>query len=680
MDQSILKELQSTIVHIHPIVESAVSRAHEAGYDPANALQGLVISDEEVARYLQETPLASPWMSDVIADLPPLEPRSALLQTLVALFQLTDIDLYILLLCLAPELDLRYERVFSYLQDDVNQKRPTVNLMMNLLGTHFASRFAVYDRLLPHQPLRRFRLVQTQPVQGQSGFLAQVLSLDQRMVQYFLGYAQIDARIEDVVCLVDLPQDRLAGLCVADEQTHLMRATLPSAPMILMRGLAGSGQVETAAALCAEHDWTLLQVERVSAELLQKRGDVILREARLQRAGLIFVDWAACLDEAAQPPQPFWQHLVEWESPIFLCVDQEWEPPNALRGRRLLRVAFTIPDYATQRDLWLHYAQCQHATLDVAHAEELARKYNFTPRQIEKSVSAATDQAASSDHKLGLSHLYAGAQAHADLRLGHLARRVVPRHTWSDLILPEDRLQQLREMQIRAQQAHIVQDNMGFGDKIAPHRGVSALFAGKSGTGKTMAAEVIARELGLVMYKIDLSGVVSKYIGETEKNLSTIFDEAQSSNAILFFDEADALFGKRSEVKDARDRYANIEVAYLLQRIEQYDGIAILATNLRQNIDDAFTRRLHFLVDFPFPDTPHRQRIWQTHFPEKAPLDADVDFAELAARYPLAGGHIRNAAVAAAYLSVEDGGTIRMAHIRAAIRREHQKMGRLMTD
>jgi SpoVK/Ycf46/Vps4 family AAA+-type ATPase len=261
-----------------------------------------------------------------------------------------------------------------------------------------------------------------------------------------------------------------------------------------------------------------------------------------------------------------------------------------------------------------------------------------------------------------------------------MARRIIPRYSWDDLVLPPDQIAQLREIRERAQFAYRVQDEWGYGRKVAPTAGVSALFAGESGTGKTMSAEVIAYDLGLVMYKIDLSSVVSKYIGETEKNLSVIFEEAQASNAILFFDEADALFGKRSEVKDAHDRYANIEIAYLLQRIETYDGIAILATNLRQNLDEAFTRRLDFVIDFPFPDTEYRYLIWQRHFPAEAPLAAEVDLDQVAARYRLAGGNIRNAALASAYLAAADGGIITMTHIRHAIRREHQKMGRLLVD
>jgi SpoVK/Ycf46/Vps4 family AAA+-type ATPase len=276
--------------------------------------------------------------------------------------------------------------------------------------------------------------------------------------------------------------------------------------------------------------------------------------------------------------------------------------------------------------------------------------------------------------------LYAGAQAHSTLRLGRLAKQITPRHTWDDLVLPPDRLEQLRELRSRAEHSHLVHETWGYGRKVAPRPSISALFAGESGTGKTMSAEVIATDLGLALYRIDLSGVVSKYIGETEKNLSVIFEEAHASNAILFFDEADALFGKRSEVKDAHDRYANIEIAYLLQQIEDYDGVAILATNLRQNLDDAFTRRLDFVIDFPFPETEYRQRIWERHFPPEVPLSPDINLAAIAERFPLAGGNIRNAALASAFLAADNGRVITMEHILGAIRREHQKMGRLVED
>ena len=222
----------------------------------------------------------------------------------------------------------------------------------------------------------------------------------------------------------------------------------------------------------------------------------------------------------------------------------------------------------------------------------------------------------------------------------------------------------------------MVYGEWGFDSKFSLGKGLNALFAGPPGTGKTMAAEVIARELQLDLYKIDLSQVVSKYIGETEKNLDRIFREARASYSILFFDEADALFGKRSEVKDAHDRYANIEVGYLLQKMEEYDGIAILATNLRQHMDEAFVRRMHVIIEFPFPDEEYRRRIWEVTFPREAPLAEDVDFAKLAGEIKLAGGNIKNIALAAAFYAAEDADLIFARHLMRAAGREHQKIGR----
>jgi SpoVK/Ycf46/Vps4 family AAA+-type ATPase len=263
---------------------------------------------------------------------------------------------------------------------------------------------------------------------------------------------------------------------------------------------------------------------------------------------------------------------------------------------------------------------------------------------------------------------------------GHLdgvAVRIRPRRGWDDLVLPPDDVRQLRELAARHRRRDIVYGQWEF--PSVPSTGVVALFAGPSGTGKTLAAEVVAGVLGLDLYKVDLSAVVSKYIGETEKNLERIFGAAAAGDLVLFFDEADALFGKRSEVSDAHDRYANIEVAYLLQRLETYDGLVVLATNLQRNIDQAFLRRISVAIDFVLPEEPERRAIWARAFPAAAPVDGiDVDF--LARQFKVSGGIIRNAALGAAFLAADDGGAITMRHAVLAMKREFQKMGRLRTE
>ena len=259
--------------------------------------------------------------------------------------------------------------------------------------------------------------------------------------------------------------------------------------------------------------------------------------------------------------------------------------------------------------------------------------------------------------------------------LEQLAQRIRPSRGWDDIVLSPDRLRHLRGIVDRYRYASTVFDEWGFSDK--PSRGLVAMFSGPSGTGKTLAAEIVAGELGLDVFKLNLSAVVSKYIGETEKNLEQIFDAAGSGNVVLFFDEADSLFGKRSEVKDARDRYANIEVSYLLQRLERYDGVVLLATNFEKNVDDAFLRRIHARIEFPVPGAEEREQIWIRNFPAGAPLD-DIDFAFLAAQFEMPGGAIRNAVVHGAFLAAADGERISMRHAVQAVAREYRKMGRLL--
>jgi len=274
--------------------------------------------------------------------------------------------------------------------------------------------------------------------------------------------------------------------------------------------------------------------------------------------------------------------------------------------------------------------------------------------------------------------IWAACREQASRRLDALAQRVVSRYGWDDIVVPEDVGRQLREIADQVASRPIVYDTWDFGSRLVRGRGISALFAGGSGTGKTMAAEILANHLELDLYRIDLASVVSKYVGQTEKNLREVFDAAEESGAILFFDEADALFGKRTEVRDSHDRFANIELDYLLQRMEVYHGLAILATNRKSALDRAFLRRLRFLVDFPFPDYASRRRIWSGVFPAHAPCVA-LDFDGLA-RMEITGGNIRNIAVNAAFLAAASETGITMQHIAHAARREYAKIDKLVTE
>lgn len=387
-----------------------------------------------------------------------------------------------------------------------------------------------------------------------------------------------------------------------------------------------------------------------------------LREAALFRA-------VAHLDGVDEIDETVWRRAVlrsvAGAGPVVLAGRQPW---TAEPGFGVTPVSFGHLDADDRRACWLAHLESRAVAADDVNL--LAQRFALTPGEIEAAAMASTGDT--------LPELTRAARLQTGHKLAALADRVVTVATWRDLVLPDDALASLRELCATVAGRERVLGDWGFGRTLSRGTGVTALFSGPSGTGKTMAAEVVANDLRLDLFRIDLSCVVSKYIGETEKNLRTIFAAAESANAVLLFDEADALMGKRSEVRDAHDRYANLEVAYLLQAMETYRGVAILATNLRHHLDDAFVRRLAFAVHFPFPDETSRLRIWQGIWPAATPLADDVDLAVLAQRYKLGGGNIRNIALAAAYLAQPQ--PIAMRHLLHAIRREYQKLGKVLDD
>jgi SpoVK/Ycf46/Vps4 family AAA+-type ATPase len=310
----------------------------------------------------------------------------------------------------------------------------------------------------------------------------------------------------------------------------------------------------------------------------------------------------------------------------------------------------------------------------VAVAAQLAGQFNLGLATIHEVSQQATDV-----HRDGLYDvLWDACLARTRPRLDTLAERLDPKATWDDIVLQENIVMLLRQITNQVRQRGKVYEDWGFRKQVSRGLGMVTLFAGESGTGKTMAAEVIANDLRLNLYRIDLSAVISKYIGETEKNLRQLFDAAEDGGAILFFDEADALFGKRSQVKDSHDRYANIETNYLLQRMEAYKGLAILATNMKSGLDDAFTRRLRFIVDFPLPQPIDRQRIWRKVFPPETPV-GELNYQRLA-EFNLSGGSIYNAALNAAFLAAQDDAPVSMPHVLNAVLIEFRKSDRIIDE
>ncbi len=412
-------------------------------------------------------------------------------------------------------------------------------------------------------------------------------------------------------------------------------------------------------------------------------ADLIMREALLQNAALYI-----------QAPDMFFEEKEQRNFPEFLIKDLKTFPGIVfLAGKELIELdknlikygflpfTFPLPSYPVRKQLWESYLM--DCIFDEAiDLNALAAKFRFSGGQILDAIRSANSFAGESNPGspvLSMEYLYKGCKIQSNQKLNSLAQKTKPHYTWKDLVLPKDTLEHLKEVSGFIKYKGKVHFDWGFENKLSLGKGLNVLFSGPPGTGKTMAAEVLANEVKLDLYKIDLSSMVSKYIGETEKNLKKIFEEAETSNSILFFDEADALFGKRSEVKDSHDRYANIETAYLLQKMEEHEGIVVLASNFRKNLDDAFLRRLHFTIEFPLPDDNSRKEIWRKAFPRETPIASNVDFAFLS-RFKLAGGNIKNIILAASFLAAEDSEAVSMEHIIKATKREYQKIGKLFTE
>ncbi len=598
-------------------------------------------------------------------------------------FELTPFELDLLLLAAAPELDLRYETLFAYVQNDVTRKHPTIDLALKLFAESLSSRLAHYATFRAGNPLIRYALLTLWDESGGASDLARTLKLDRRVVEFLLGNDALDDRLLPFVAPVDpaqvtrnpdLPVDLLNQLRGSADQI------MGGQPALLI-GARGMGKLAAAADLGA-----LLRVDLRHA-LAPERSfasviPILWREAILSGAGLYF-DHAEALagdhERALAARLALASYVGTPGIPVFFGSAEPLTPEEIGIDLPVARFEFPLPDLAARRNLWTAALsrRAENLAADV-DAAVLANKFTLTPRQIERAIAAAERQAALRGSTVSnADDLHSAARAQSSQDLSRLAQKVEPFYRWEDLVLPAKVIQQLQEICAAVKYRHVVYRDWGFERKLALGRGLNVLFSGASGTGKTMSAQVIARDLQLDLYKIDLSAVVSKYIGETEKNLSRIFAAAQTSGAILFFDEADALFGKRSEVKDAHDRYANVETAYLLQKMEEYEGIVMLATNLSQNLDDAFARRMQHAVEFPFPDADYRERIWRAAFPPDVPMADDVNLKFIARQFELAGGNIRNVALAASFLAAQNGGVVTMPYLVRAVAREYQKIGKL---
>ena len=700
-----LQHLQAELKRIDVLIRREVRRWQLAGQDPSDDFRGLYLSGDQ-AEALSARPFGAGWghtaalapeearaftqaqaqatqQAKRLAEMARRRGQPVRLERMVTTFGLARFELDTLLICLAPSLDPRYERLYGYLQDDVTRKHPSVNLVLDLLCDPGSERLKMLSRFAGDAPLFKYCLLERTPgpETGQAPLLSQALRPDIAIVTWLLGGYQPHAELKPHTRLLQPQEKERDHLLAASVWPDLEHATDQN-PIVVFYGPNEATQQAAARLVAAHAERPLLQVDMASVtgagQSPRRALALALRDARLIGAIPYLTGWDACLAEGVPVPDLL-AELCAYPHLAIVAGRAPWQAQGFDRERALLWVECPTPAYPQRATLWKHFVgQAQPETsLDL---DELAGQFILTTSQIRDAVATARDMAARRGGPLQSADLFAAARLHSNPHLSSLARKIVPRYTWDDIILPDDQLAMLHEIVATVRGRPKVLEEWGVGKKLAASDGVTMLFAGPPGTGKTMAAEVIAAELNLDLYKIDLSTIVSKYIGETEKNLERIFSEAQNSNAILFFDEADALFGKRSEVKDSHDRYANIEISYLLQRMEAYDGVTILATNLRANLDEAFTRRLQFAVDFPFPEKEYRVRIWQTLFPPTVPRASELDLALLGRRFKLAGGNIRNIIVNAAFLAAADDGPVTMKYLLHSTRRELQKMGRLVKE
>ncbi|WP_416985565.1 ATP-binding protein [Streptomyces sp. T028] len=608
-------------------------------------LRGLYLSEEAVRHLLERGP-GSVTPVDPAVDVP-VDRLSALAGRL----SLTGLDIAVLLVALAPDLDRTFEPLYGYLNDDVSRRRATVGLALELCGApaHLAQARA---RFHASAPLSALGLLEIE--EPERPFLSRSLRVPDRLLAHLLGDATPDASL----------QGRLQSLpraLPAEAFAHRLADRLGHGPLAvyLREHREGDGLAAIAGAL-----------RTAGVEGLRFTGGTdhvpaLLREARLTGRAIVVTG-------LTEQPAPLVAALTAAPDVTVLLADPRpydphWSPTDPL-------VLDAPRRRAGGTTAWETELGASHVLFDLAAT---VAPYRLGGDRVARAAQAARALAAFEGGPLTADHVRLAARQQSASGLERHARRIRPDVGWTDLVLPDRPLAQLHELALRARHRDRVLGDWRLSAGGGRGRGVLGLFAGESGTGKTLSAEVVAAELGLDLYVVQLSSIVDKYVGETEKNLERIFTEADRTDAVLLFDEADAVFGKRSEVKDSHDRYANMESAYLLQRLESFDGIALLTTNLRANIDEAFTRRLDLVIDFPFPDQEQRLALWR-HGLAHVPCAEGVDPAPLARDFELAGGSIRSAVVTAAYLAAGRGEPVGDGDLLEGARREYRKAGRLV--
>jgi len=587
------------------------------------------------------------------------------IETICNLFGLSNFEKSLLLLCAGVELDAEIPQLCAKAHGNPNMTYPTFGLALAALPQ------AHWSALTPARPLRRFKLIELSEISS-IPITASPLRIDERVLHYLTGIPYSERQLTSMARPV-----RKDAPIVASHQSIVERILFAwknfkeKLPVVQLWGIDKTSKLIIARKCCTEMG---LDLWRLSADLVPEKADEIesfsqlwAREAALSGSGLYI-----SAEEAEPQKQRFVRLLIEQiHGPVFLGTRERW----SILNHPTISMEVRKPKKKEQLQLWKSCLGEARGNITDQQLSKLVSQFDLNASAIQAASKEAVLLKRDSDSPFEA--LWNAGLEVTRPKLAELAQQIVPKARMEDLVLPEREKQLLREIAIHVAQRHKVYEEWGFEAISSRGLGISALFAGPSGTGKTMAAEVLANELRMSLFRIDLSTVVSKYIGETEKNLRRVFDAAEDGGAILFFDEADALFGKRSEVRDSHDRYANIEIGYLLQRMENYQGLAILATNMKNALDPAFMRRIRFIVNMPFPDEKSRAEIWRRIFPPNTPTSG-LDYGRLA-RLNITGGTIRNIALNASFLAADEGVSVNMKLLKRAVKAEYAKLGHPLT-
>jgi len=607
---------------------------------------------------------------------------------------LSRLELDLLMLCALPDLDFRFRHWFQLIQSDPTRSHLTVWRALDILEPSFSNPDAARDIFHPEGTLRRSCLMSLERQNPDEGVLGGVAHVDERIVGHLLGSDSFDSRLSGLLTR----SDALAARASAADPSlqvfceHVKIKAFSGEPMrVLLQSVDSRRTVRAAWSLCAAARQPLLEFDcapalQVGSPAWSVLVELALREARLSEVVLLFrnADALVSTEQAAALSASLAASLAAHRG--ITVVEVSTAAAAAIFPHSIfIPILLAAPSYEDRVTLWKKPLTAEVPDAD-ALASQLAGSFLLTEDQIESALEAARNLARRDrpfSGSLTSEVLFEACRHQTGKRLVAMAQRLEPRPglRLDAVVLPPPNFRQLEELRNRIRHRRQVHTAMGYDHRLRLGRGLMALFAGPSGTGKTMAAEVLASERSCDLYKVDLSSVVSKWVGETEKNLNRIFEEAEHCQGMLFFDEADALFGQRGEVKEARDRWANLEVNFLLQRIEEFSGVVILATNLRSNIDPAFSRRFHSVVDFPQPDEHARLAIWKRTLPDEEFVSLDErEMRLIAARFELSGGMIRNAVLDASYRALEDRAKIGLRQVTAAAAREYQKVGRPVTQ